>query len=123
MTNRMLLLAIVGLVAVMIGCEKESTSPNNGVAVIEGSVSYYPPTMAIGGEADPFGFILTDYQWLSGAPTFSYSRVYVGGGIDSSYLGLRVRLSGQLEKLSAGGVETPLRHFPKVETQNIQVIR
>ena len=75
MTNRMLLLAIVGLVAVMIGCEKESTSPNNGVAVIEGSVSYYPPTMAIGGEADPFGFILTDYQWLSGAPTFSYSRV------------------------------------------------
>ena len=31
-------------------------------------------------------FILTNYEWFSGEPDYQYSRVYITGEIDSSYL-------------------------------------
>lgn len=112
------------LLAGAIGCTKEQPTPvNNTMAVVEGTVAYFPPTAAIGGESDPFGFTLTAYHWVHGTPSFSHSRVYLKGGIDSSYLNMRVRVAGQVEVLSAGGMETPLRHFPRIEIQQLEIIR
>jgi hypothetical protein len=119
-----LVILIAFLLAGAIGCKNEQPTPvNNTVAVIEGTVAYFPPTAAIGGESDPFGFILTAYHWVNGAPSFSHSRVYLRGAIDSSYLNMRVRASGRVEVLSAGGVETPLRHFPSVEIQRLEILQ
>lgn len=104
----------------LVACAAKTTLHENGLTVVEGKVGYYGPRMAIGAEADPSGFILLECRWLSGAPTFSYSRVYVKGAIDSSYLNKRVRITGALEKLSAGGVETPLRNFPMIEIRQLE---
>jgi hypothetical protein len=132
---------LILLLAVGVACEKGSLSPINGSekgsapssgekpippgasdGVVEGTVRYYPALAAIGGESDPSGFILISYVWVSEAPTYSHSRVYVKGAIDSSYLNLRVRVTGPVETLRAGGVETPLRYFPRVEAQKLEVL-
>jgi hypothetical protein len=109
--------------ASLISCQLAPTSVNNGLPAVEGTVRYFPPTVAIGGEADPSGFILTDYQWINRAPSFEYSRLYIKDGVDSSFLGMRVRISGAVDTLSAGGVETALRLFPLIRVRRLEVVR
>jgi hypothetical protein len=101
----------------IIGCESD-----DDIAIVEGTVGYFPPTAAVGGESDPFGFILQNYKFITGSPTYSYSRVYLNGLVDSSYINLQIRVKGKVERLSAGGVETPRRYFPKVDVSEIQAI-
>jgi hypothetical protein len=108
--------------ASLISCQVTPTSVSNELAVVEGTVGYFPPTVAIGGEADPSGLILTDCRWINGAPSYEYSRVYIKDGVDSSFLRMRVRVSGAFDTLSAGGVETALRLFPLIKVQRLEVV-
>jgi hypothetical protein len=103
-------------------CQLTPTTAGNERSIVEGTVGYFPPTVAIGGEADPSGFILTDCRWINGAPSFVRSRVYVNDGVDSSFLRMRVRVSGAWDTLSAGGVETAPRLFPLMKVQRLEVV-
>jgi len=114
---------LITLLIIQVGCQQGPTSPYYGQAIVEGTVGYYPPTIAIGGEADPSGFILNEYRWVWNTSSTVPSRLYIEGIVDSSYLNVRVRLSGQLTTLSAGGVETRLRHFPFLHVQTLQIVQ
>ncbi len=87
---------------------------------IDGTVQYFLDTlMWAGGEGDPSGFILTEYEWLSGEPDFEYTRIYLAGEIDSSYLSQTLEIGGVLDTLTAGGFETTIREFPLVVAEKI----
>jgi len=91
---------------------------------VEGTVRYYIDTVAwIGGEGDPSGFILSNYQWHKGEPPFNHYRVYVKDSSLAPYITMNVLIEGTLDTIFAGGVETPLRRFPLVEARTILVIR
>jgi hypothetical protein len=91
---------------------------------VEGSVQYYTDTLVwIGGEGDPSGFILSNYRWHRGEPTFTHYRVYVKDSSLVPYISMNVLVQGTLDSIFAGGVETPRRKFPFVEAKNILVIR
>ena len=104
-----------------LGCSSNLIEIKNTSPSVVGVVNFVPPTMAIGGEADPSGFILTNYHWISGQPTFPYSKIYIDGQIDSSYLGKRVQVTGKVETITAGGVETPKRTFLKIQSEQIKI--
>lgn len=118
-----ILLCILIFAGIQLGCtsnqlsETKTTNPS-----VEGVVNFAQPTMAIGGEVDPSGFFLTNFRWISGQPDFLYSRIYVEGQIDSSYLNKRVRVTGKTELITAGGVETPKRTFLKIQAEHIAVV-
>lgn len=114
MTSKKIIL--LGFIAAFYaGCTPEQ-------AVVEGKADYYPITAAIGGEADPAGFILSDAQWISGKPDASNSRIYLIGQVDSSYLQKRIQVTGAARTVSAGGVETPRRIFPEVQVERVKVL-
>ena len=118
--NKILLICLI-LGVIQVNCS-DPTQSSGGNPCVEGTVEYFAPRAAIGGEADPSGFILRDYRWISGQPAFSYSRIYASGALDSSYLQKRVQVTGKVERITAGGVETPKRTFLRMETERIQII-
>ena len=105
---------------------KHGTEPSpqpSGVRV-EGSVHYYIDSVLwIGGECDPSGFILSDYRWSRGEPSFPYYRVYLRDSTLAQYLTMNVLIEGKLDTIVAGGIETPLRRFPVVDAKSILIIR
>ena len=117
-----ILLCILMFAGIKLGCSSNPIEIKNTSPSVEGVVNFVPPTMAIGGEADPSGFILTNCRWISGQPAFPYSRIYIDGQINSSYLEKRVRVTGNVETITAGGVETPKRTFLKIQVEQIKVI-
>lgn len=116
------LLCILMFASLKLGCSSSPIEIKNPSPSVEGIVNFVPPTMAIGGEADPSGFILTNYHWISGQPAFPYSRIYIDGQVASSYLEKRVRVTGKVETITAGGVETPKRTFIKIQSEQIKII-
>lgn len=105
---------------------KHSTEPSQqpSEVQVEGSVHYYIDTLVwIGGECDPSGFILSNYRWHKGEPTFNHYRVYVKDSTLTPYLTMNVLIEGTLDTIFAGGLETPLRKFPFVEAKSVLVIR
>jgi len=103
-------------------CNNDGSDNREYEIFIEGSLEYYQDTLFwIGGESDPSGFILSDYSWIYGEPQFSYYRIYVDGKIDSTYLNNVIEIGGQLETISAGGIETPLRKFPFIIAESTRV--
>ena len=108
--------------SLLLSCSKPLEIKDDNVS-IEGKVEYYSEkSYAIGGETDPSGFILSDYQWKTKEPGFDYYRIYVANDIDSSYLNKRVHIIGKLEILEAGGVETRKREFPEIKINQIEII-
>ena len=116
------------LVIILIACNDETQTDepqiderhvSEGYPVeIEGMVDYYVDKLYwIGGECDPSGFVVTDITWYHGEPDSYFSRVYLGGIIDSTYLGETVEIYGAMDAIHAGGVETPPRQFPFVIAQ------
>ena len=102
------------------GCEE---APVTDRVSIEGTVEYYSDTVIwIGGECDHSGFILSNYQWISGEPDVYLPRIYVNNVIDSSYLSKRLHIAGILDTISAGGVETPLRKLLKIKSEEIRIL-
>lgn len=138
--------AIIGMIlftATAIGCD-DSTSKHvhdeeselaDGLWLI-GEVRYHDAGFAIGGETDPYGYILvgnhkeTIERYLKQANLCEeerkkiaplvyplHSRLYLGvdGSLEhlqiKQYNGRRVKVKGTLGMISAGGIETPLRHF------------
>ena len=92
-------------------------------AIIKGTVDYYIDTLLwVGGECDPEGFILTDYTWIIKEPYYSYYRVYVNSLIDSSYISNKVKIFGKVKTIFAGGIVTPKRKFPMIESDSIAII-
>jgi starvation-inducible outer membrane lipoprotein len=73
--------------------------------------------MAIGGETDPYGYILV------GDDGFRRLYLAIDGDLRHSslkaYRGQYVRVSGTLGSRSAGGVETPRRTFPVLNVTGI----
>ena len=125
---RVFLVIITILTAV--GCEdrgsepmlppKEEVLPEVAIA---GNVLYYVDTVSwTGGEGDPSGFILTDPNWLSGEPTFTYSRIYLKDSTIGSLAGSRVRITGTLDTIWVGGIQTPRRTFPWIGTTDMTVL-
>ncbi len=109
------------LVLVFAGCIKP-IEPQTNQSIIEGTVEYYTAPPAIGGETDPSGYILADYDWIEGNPKFSNPRVYVTDGDMEPYISKRVRIAGSIDSLFAGGVTTPLRVFPQITILSIEEI-
>ena len=116
-----ILLIFLIVASIQCGCSK-ATETNESGPTVEGIVGLHPPTMAIGGEADPPGYILRDYRWISGQPGFAYSRIYIEGPLDSSYLNKRVRVTGKIETISVGGVETSKRTFLRIMAERITTV-
>jgi len=96
----------------------EVDAQGNGVV---GVVRFHDAGLAIGGETDPHGYILED----SDLGRFE-GRVYlrINGDIDNQdfkgFEGKRARVRGRLGRISAGGVETPLRFFSVIDVSVIQ---
>ena len=109
------------LASLQCGCSKPSELADQ-TPTVEGILEFFESGMAIGGEADPQGYILKGYQWVSGEPAFAYSRIYIDGPVDSSYLRKRVRVVGRPEMISAGGVETRKRTFLRIRAERITLI-
>ena len=125
-----LLIVLLLLCLFLISCEK-STMPiqkeneQNDLEkpLITGMVEYFVDTLLyIGGEGDPTGFILSNYQWLNNEPHFKYYRVYIDSNIDSTYLLKKVKIWGRIDTLHAGGIETPLRKFPIIKSDSTIII-
>ena len=116
-----LLGALIILASLQYGCGKP-TELADQIPAVEGILEFFESGMAIGGEADPQGYILKDYHWVSGEPAFAYSRIYIDGPVDSSYLRKRVRVVGRPEMISAGGVETRKRTFLRIRAERITLI-
>lgn len=97
--------------------------PRLPVGAIEGTVKYFVDTLAwIGGEGEPSGFILDDFKWLEGEPTYHYSRVYVKDSTVAPYLRQRVQVFGIIDTLIVRGLVTPLRQYPHVEIKELKII-
>lgn len=112
---------ILLLAFVIIACNHEITDYREYEITIEGRLEYYVDNIFwLGGESDPSGFALSNYLWIYGAPDFNYYRVYVTDKVDSTYLNNQVKISGELETIFAGGIETRLRKFPLIRARKIQ---
>ena len=116
-----LLCTLIILASFQYGCNKPTESTDKSPTV-EGILDFFESGMAIGGEADPAGYILKDYHWISGQPAFAYSRIYIEGPVDPSYVHKRVRVVGNPETISAGGVETRKRTFLRIRVRRITII-
>lgn len=120
----------------------------DGHARFTGMVAWHDPGMAIGGEADPAGYVLAgDHReavrrHLADAPPEERQRVgyddgtlFRGPGWDRLYLRLegsldhprlkalddeRVTVRGTFDLLHAGGVETPARKFLVLDVSEIE---
>jgi len=116
------IMVLASLLLARSGCDNPPTYPYYGLATVEGIVGYYPPTLAIGGEADPSGFILIEYHWVVNISSSGSARLYIQGAVDSSYMNTRVRLSGELTTITVGGFETQKRTFPLMHVHTLQII-
>ena len=101
------------------GCTKPTDSNAQG-AIVEGTLSYFEAPPAIGGETDPSGYVILNQKWVSGEPNYTYARVYVSNGALGLYQSKQVRITGTLDSVFAGGVETPRRQFPLVKATSIE---
>ncbi|MDP1675407.1 MAG: hypothetical protein Q8L88_00980 [Bacteroidota bacterium] len=104
------------------GCSNPAEQNSNQV-VSEGTVNYYIAPPAVGGETDPTGYIIANAKWLSGEPKYLHGRVYITDGELSAYVSKRVRVTGTIDSLTAGGVETPERKFPLIKAVSIEEIK
>ncbi len=103
-------------------CSNEPVQPFTHEARMEGTIVFYQAGPAIGGECDPSGYILQDFRWITGEPSYRYARVYLKDGQSPSFAAQRVCIGGTLDSIMAGGVETPRRKFPLVHVTWIQKI-
>jgi len=103
------------------GCNKP-TEVNVQQAILEGSLSYFQAPPAIGGETDPSGYIIANPKWISGEPNYAYARVYVSNGEPIVYQSEQVRVTGTIDSIFAGGIETPRRKFPLVKISSINAV-
>jgi len=124
------------------GKGKQSVPPPAEGVWFTGVVRFHDAGVAIGGETDPNGYILkadhraamqkhltnpalTKNDRKKLAPLVD-KRLYlrVKGSLTSDdlkpRLGSKVHVTGTLDVLSAGGVETPLRHFPVLDVVEIK---
>ena len=147
--------AIIGMIlftATAIGCN-DSTSKHthdeeselaDGLWLI-GEVQYHDAGFAIGGETDPYGYILvgnheeTIERYLKQANLCEEERKKIASlvylvpirlylrmdGLSEHlqikrYKGRTVKVKSTLGMISAGGIETPLRHFPILNITDIR---
>ncbi|KPK98342.1 MAG: hypothetical protein AMK75_07055 [Planctomycetes bacterium SM23_65] len=100
--------------------------------------------VAIGGETDPYGYVLKgDHQQamhkyltcpgltkedrkklapLVGKRLYLRMDGSLSGHELKAYVGRKVHVTGTLDALSAGGVETPLRHFPVLDVVEMKEV-
>lgn len=111
-------------------------APKPGVVTLTGTVDFYQAGAAIGGETDPSGYILTgdhagqveaSLKKTGKAPeTGLRDRVYLrrAGKLDHDTLRMllnnKIKVTGKLDVVSAGGVETPKRHFPVLDIRELE---
>ncbi|MFO7898583.1 MAG: hypothetical protein R6V58_05940, partial [Planctomycetota bacterium] len=116
------------------GGPKEAPEP--GVVTLTGTVDFHQAGVAIGGETDPSGYILTgdhagqveaSLKKMGKLPeTGLRDRVYLrrAGKLDHDRLEMllnrKVKVTGKLDVVSAGGVETPTRHFPVLHIKELE---
>jgi hypothetical protein len=120
MRKKVIYLAILSMF-LLAYCSKP-VEPISGEATLEGTIEYYQAPPAIGAECDPSGYIINNPKWISGAPSYSYGRVYLKDGQIINHVSQNVRIAGTLDSLFAGGVETPRRRFPLINVSGIQII-
>ena len=120
--RRMSMLALVAAAAVLaVGCRDEPEpvptpdpagnppAPDGTEISINGTVQFFDGGVAIGAEADPTGYIL--------ANQLRYDRLYLraDGSLQSpkveEYLNQAVAVTGKLDTITVGGVETDQRSF------------
>lgn len=98
-------------------------SLENDVEELTGTLRTFDGGVAIGGEADPSGFILETPGPLSlcgDNPLLPRpGRLYVSGDVPASLIGKEVRVRGVLSLLRVGGVETPAREFLQIEAKEM----
>ncbi|MFW6061615.1 MAG: hypothetical protein ACOC93_02285 [Planctomycetota bacterium] len=148
---RYLLLAMLSLV-LLAGCDDDNDFNRPGgnemePASLTGEIQLHDPGMAIGGETDPRGYILTgDHGRVArqqvdvpaeitpqererGYPgLIQWGRLYLrhDGSMTSDTLarqrGQQVRVRGTFGLVHAGGVETPARSFPVLNVRSIEPV-
>ncbi|MDI6767663.1 MAG: META domain-containing protein [Bacteroidota bacterium] len=97
--------------------------PQLTIGAIEGTVKYFIDTLPwVGGEVEPSGFILDNFEWLYGEPSYRHNRVYVKDSILVPYLSRRVHVFGIIDTLFDYGIVIPLRQYPHVEVQSVRII-
>jgi len=113
------------------GCGSQRSDPSGDITekdsaemkplTLSGVVKYHDAGVAIGGETDPYGYILEGDH--------GFNRLYLSfkGSMDSdefkSQLHKTVTVSGRLRYVEVGGVETPRRRFPVLEIAEASDIR
>lgn len=116
----LLFVSLAGASCSDVGTERNARLPEVSV---EGTVRFYIDTLVwIGGECDPSGFILANYNWLKGEPAYPHTRIYLKDSTLALYQSKRVQIVGRLDTVYAGGVETPLRRFPLVVPKQVHTI-
>lgn len=102
----------------LVSCNNATdTDRPRGMVTLTGAVQYHDAGMAIGGETDPYGYILKNNG--------RFDRLYLSrnGNLEADffkkYAGEKVIVTGPLSTVTAGGVETPERTFPVLEVTRI----
>jgi hypothetical protein len=111
-----------GIVIIFLFSCSNPTEIQHNNARLEGTVVYFVEEMAIGGEVDPSGFILTDPKWNFGEPSYAYRRIYLTGLINPAYIQRHVSVEGEVDTLIIRGVERGIRYFPVVEVSIVKII-
>ncbi len=116
--------------------EEEVRDPD--VVTLVGVVQFHRASPAIGGESDPTGYILTgDHASaveaaLNATGTMPepgvQERIYLrrAGELDHRTLRMfvdkRIAITGRLDVVRAGGVETPERYFPVLDLMQLEPV-
>jgi hypothetical protein len=133
MARRLSILALALLAGVAAGCRTDAEPPQadeevdsptppappaqSGEITITGDVEWFDGGVAIGGEADPTGYVLEQTV---------YPRLYLRreGSLDHAAVtqnaGRRVEVRGDLGEITVGGVEMPRRTFKVLDLQSIR---
>ena len=110
------------LLLIVLSASAKTTVQAGKEPVIEGTVQFFEGSLAIGGEGDPAGYILSHPVWISGKPSYSFSRIYINQMVGSSFVGKRVRIRGDLDVITVGGTESPRRSLPRMTVKNVQAL-